>query len=419
MNYFFEIIGFAIMLLIYIDILTVDYDKPIKWPVRLTHRFWPQVIWQVICFAAAAWLILQNLYPSVCTAFGLGMTAIAGTIVQLLIFLTAVLIFAILIMIEINPAGFIHMLRGKNDKTAIVTEAPVSKTVVWEEKYFYTNDIKFESRYPNNFFDIYSTDRDFTKKKPVFLYAHGGGYIWGDKTNGDPNALGIAGVIRMIEQMADAGFLVVSANYVLAPEYAYPAPVVQMSELLEFLKENADSYGMDMNRVVIGGGSAGGQIAAQLANLQTNRSYAQEMGIAPILKNHEIKAVYHGCALLDNERFGATSSFLTNFIFYQMGRVYFKTDLLKGNSSVIQSNVIRSVTPDYPPSFICDGNAGTFNEQAHDLAYKLTSLGVRNKTMIFDRTADKKIPHGFDTLEYEEGYRSMKAMVAFVSQEVM
>ncbi len=296
--------------------------------------------------------------------------------------------------------------------------APKSRTVPWEGSGFLTNDVSFDSAYAQHFFDIYHRDADFSSPHPVFLYAHGGGFVMGDKSNGDPSALGIAGIIRMIGSLLQAGFTVISTNYCLAPDYRYPAPLLQMTELLRFLKEHAQQYGLDMERVVVGGGSAGGHIMAQLAAIQTNPDYARELGIPRVLGEGQIKAVYHGCALLDPERIGQTGTPRTDAVFAQMGQSYFDVPSLQGASLARQANVIRHVTANYPASYICDGNTATFNAQAHDLAERLTALGVRVEALIFDEIGAAPLPHGFDTLEYRRGKESMRQMVAFVSEAV-
>lgn len=411
-----ELAGIFLLISCYADMVTVDYGKNLKWVYRLTHKYWMQQVWRIFLFGISMILILQSLVPAILDFGKSGMIFKIIIVVRVVLCAAGIFIYMFLYWFEVNPIKFIRLIGGNNFVNHI--ETPESKTTAWEDDYYITNDIRFESRYPNNSFDMYTNERDFNKKHPVFIYAHGGGYIWGDKTNGDPNALGIAGIIRMIKQLLDEGFTVISTNYVLAPDYTYPAPVQQMTELLEYLKKNADALGIDMNQVVVGGGSAGGHIMAQLTNVQTNSEYAKEMKIMPVLTNGEIKAVYHGCALLDNERFGHTGSKIVDYTFYQMGRIYFNTKVLEGNSEVLQSSVISNVTKDYPPSFICDGNAGTFNAQAHDLADKLNALGVKNEAFIYDGPEDEKLPHGFDTLEYEVGCECMKAMVKFVSREV-
>lgn len=413
---FLEWVGFGILLFCLYDLLTVNFEKPVKWVYRLTKSYRLQLIWHWVVLLIGLGLILQGLVPSVLSFPSAGILVKIGTILRLLLLVIGLILFGLLFRIVVKPNQLIHWFRGARDASAIYTDAVQKATAVWEKDYSLTENVSFPSQYPNHFFDVYQKDR--TEKHPVFVYAHGGGYIFGGKSNGDPNALGIPGIIRMIKQLLDAGFTVISTDYVFAPEYRYPAPVVQMNELLGYLQENADVWNLDMSRVVLGGGSAGGQLMAQTANIHTNPVYAEEMNIQPALQPGQIKAVYHGCALLDNERFGRTGNAPTDYVFYQMGRAYFALDVLEGNPQVIQSDVIRHATAQYPASFICDGNVGTFNAQAHALADRLKALGVKHKALIFDEPGAKKLPHGFDTLEHQRGYRSMEEMVAFVKGAV-
>ena len=413
-----EIVGFALIALCLFDLATVNYSSPIKWLYRLTGSYKVQLVAQVLLFLAGIVLVLQSLVPAF-SAFGsVGVWGKIGALMRGLLLLISVVIFMFLFKVAVNPAGLLLFFRNKNNADTVSDTVTPVRSQPWESDYFLDSDVSFDSRYPNNYFDIYSPGRSTGEKRPVFIYVHGGGYVAGSKSNGDPNALGIAGIVRMIKKLVDVGFTVISTNHALAPEYHYPTPVHQMTELLQFLKQHEDEFGIDMSRVVLGGGSAGGQIMAQLANIQTNPQYAQEMQIEPVLGNGEIKAMYHGCALLDNERFARTNSRIVNYIFHQMGRAYFNVGVPEGDPQVISSNVIRYATANYPPSFICDGNAGTFNAQAHDFADRLKSLGVRHKALIFDAPDEGRVPHGFDTLEYPQGYQSMEEMVAFVREEV-
>lgn len=395
-------IGFLLMILIICDQLNVNMESPVKIALHLYHNYHFMLIVQGIVFLTGASMVM-----------------IFGNLLCRIIAMIFIILFLFLYHIAWDAGHMIHVIRGKNDKKMVRTTNNLTGPDPWEKDYWLTSDLPYDSSYPNSFMDIYNVEKVPTKKRPVFLYAHGGGYVFGDKSNGDPNAMGIAGIIRMIKMLLDQGFVVISTEYVFAPEYCYPAPIKQMDDLLHYLVKHADEYGLDMEKIVFGGGSAGGQIMAQTACLQTNPEYAKEMGISAILDHGEIKAVYLGCSLLDNERFGKTSSFLTNYFFYQMGRAYFHNiGILEGNSEVKQSNIITHVTKDYPASFICDGNAGTFNQQAHDLDERLTELGVMHTALIYDSPDDPKLIHGFDTLEYDIGKMCMEQMTCFVSGQV-
>ena len=414
MRIILEIIGFLVIAGCIADLVHVDYTKPHKKVYQITKSYKILLAVQAALLVLGLALILQSIIPAVLQFGELSIGGKIAVVIRIVVLIIVVIIGGILYKTAISPNGLIHFF-VTHANPAGDGEKLIEKKQVWEEQYYLTSDVEFPSKYPHNYFDIYTRDEKLEEKRPVFLYAHGGGYVGGNKSNGDPNAMGITGIIRMIKQLLDAGFTVISTDYALAPESRYPAPVHQMTELIQYLQRKQEAYGLDMNRVVLGGGSAGAHIMAQFAVIQTNPDYAKEMGVKPVLEKGAIRAMYHGCALLDNERFGKTSSKVVNFVFYQMGRTYFNVGVLEGNTQVLQSNIICHVDENYPPSFICDGNAGTFNAQAHDLEKRLNLLGVETKAIILDEPGMDKMVHGFDTLENEQGRKCMEAMVAFVS----
>jgi acetyl esterase/lipase len=91
---------------------------------------------------------------------------------------------------------------------------------------------------------------------PVTMYVHGGGWSSGDKTQG-------AGKSE-IPALQSAGFLVVSVNYRLAPEYVFPAMIEDVKCAVRYLRAHASEYNLDPNRIGVWGGSAGGHLVALL-----------------------------------------------------------------------------------------------------------------------------------------------------------
>lgn len=120
------------------------------------------------------------------------------------------------------------------------------------------NDIKFSDTYPNSFADIWYAD-DSHAKRPTIVYFHGGGFIFGDKSSGDPMQAAGGGVGKL-ESMVAAGYNLVNANYALSPEYRFPAQIHQTDQLFRFLLAHESELGLDMSRVCLSGGSAGANI---------------------------------------------------------------------------------------------------------------------------------------------------------------
>ncbi|WP_418968491.1 alpha/beta hydrolase [Alloscardovia omnicolens] len=282
------------------------------------------------------------------------------------------------------------------------------------EKYLYWPDVNYGSKYPNGYLDIYTQPDARENRHATLFYVHGGGYTWGDKIEGDPNAKG-AETQWFFEAFLNAGYNVVSMNYAFAPEYHYPIPIIQMHEAIGYLKEHAGEHGLDMHQVILCGSSAGGQLVGQFAALQTNSDYADEMGIVPVLQSAELKAILLNSALLDNERFGKTDNAVVSWLFAKCGRAYFNCEQLPGNEQVKQSNVITHATDEFPPAFISDGNFGTFTDQARDLARKLEQIGV-DTTVNFHERKEVRLPHGFENRKDTYGLDNMEKMLQFMKK---
>jgi acetyl esterase/lipase len=91
---------------------------------------------------------------------------------------------------------------------------------------------------------------------PVVLFIHGGSWMMGDKREqGRP----------MLHEFVRRGWIAVVPNYRLAPRHPWPAQIEDVTRVVGWVKKNVTTYGGDPERVVIAGGSAGGQLAALAA----------------------------------------------------------------------------------------------------------------------------------------------------------
>jgi acetyl esterase/lipase len=97
---------------------------------------------------------------------------------------------------------------------------------------------------------------DRPRRSPALLWIHGGGFVGGSATIGSTTAVLIA---------KELNILVASVDYRLAPETPFPGALDDCYAALKWLHESAPELGIDPNRIAIAGSSAGGGLAAALA----------------------------------------------------------------------------------------------------------------------------------------------------------
>jgi acetyl esterase len=91
---------------------------------------------------------------------------------------------------------------------------------------------------------------------PLLVYYHGGGFVVGDLDTHD-------NLCRFLARQA--GVTVLSVDYRLAPEHQFPTPFDDAVAAFRFAVEHADDLGADPARIAVGGDSAGGNLAAGVA----------------------------------------------------------------------------------------------------------------------------------------------------------
>ena len=106
------------------------------------------------------------------------------------------------------------------------------------------------------------TPKNFSSPLPAFYWLHGGGYVMGTAEAAGP-------VLKEI--VSKIGCIAVAVDYRVAPETPHPGPVEDAYAGLKWLYANATDLQLDPERIAIGGGSAGGGLAATLGLLVRDR----------------------------------------------------------------------------------------------------------------------------------------------------
>ena len=110
--------------------------------------------------------------------------------------------------------------------------------------------------------DIYMPPASKSEAAPVLYYVHGGGWAAGSKAK-----FGLPLMLPVFQQVAEKGFACVSINYRLSKKISGVLMRDCLTDAMDgmrFLKKHAERYGIDPDRIVVWGDSAGGQLAQML-----------------------------------------------------------------------------------------------------------------------------------------------------------
>ena len=236
-------------------------------------------------------------------------------------------------------------------------------------------DLRY-GEYAENLLDVYCP-KGTDKPLPTIVSIHGGGWFYGDKKLYSHYCMGLA----------RRGFTVVNFDYRLAPEHKYPAPLQDSCAVLHWMRENAETYFIDLNNVFLLGDSAGGQLCHQLLTIATNPTYAALFDFSPP-KGFRVNA----CALNCGCYFLPLSRLVTPKRCGAIFEAYFPEDyvpLLK------QLKAEKYATKDFPPAFVMSAANDYLRFMAKPMYRLLRRKGVEAELHIYGTKEQKEIGHVF------------------------
>src|SRR4051794_25914435 len=105
---------------------------------------------------------------------------------------------------------------------------------------------------------------------PALIYFYGGGWVWANVDTHD----------RMTREDAARGDVaVVSVDYALSPEAKFPQALLECAAVVRDIAENASSWAVKGDQILLGGDSAGGNLALATALLLRDTSGPPVRGI--------------------------------------------------------------------------------------------------------------------------------------------
>lgn len=113
-----------------------------------------------------------------------------------------------------------------------------------------------------------SNEIKLSGKRPVVLVCPGGGYTMTSDREAEPIALAY---------MA-SGFNTFVLRYSVGPYAKYPTPLVDLSKAMKIIRENAEQWYCDPDKIAVCGFSAGGHLVAMLGTLWNDKEVQELAG---------------------------------------------------------------------------------------------------------------------------------------------
>ncbi len=131
---------------------------------------------------------------------------------------------------------------------------------------------------------------------PVVVFVHGGGWRLGSRRTMCPTMPGDLPFRRIVA----AGLNVASVDYRLSGEAHFPAQVEDVCAALDWIRTQADEWGVDASRIVLWGESAGATIASLVALSDDADTRAGIRGVVDWYGPTDLVAVAEGQDALDD-----------------------------------------------------------------------------------------------------------------------
>ncbi len=217
-----------------------------------------------------------------------------------------------------------------------------------------------------------------TRPSGALLWIHGGGLVMGTPEQDHVLAGGLA---------RDAGVAVFSVDYRLAPEHPFPAALDDCHHALAWMHRNSVEFGIDPQRIAIGGDSAGGGLAAALAQMARDRG---EVPVAFQLLEYP---------MLDDVSALRTDHRARQALVWTTASNHYGWSAYLGHSpgvGEVRPYAVPGRSADLaglPPAWIGVGDLDLFHDEDVSYGHRLRDAGVEAEVHV-----EPRMYHGADTL---------------------
>ncbi len=194
---------------------------------------------------------------------------------------------------------------------------------------------------------------------PVLVYFHGGGWVVGDLDSHDAVCRSLANA---------SGCKLVSVDYRLVPEHPWPASPDDCFAAAEWVVANAAALGADVNRLAVGGDSAGGNLAAAVT-LRARAAHGPRIAFQLLI----YPAVDATMSLPSNVSNGS------GYFLEKASMEWFYGHYLQGGADTKNPDVSPLFADDFsglPPAYGVTAEYDPLRDEGHAYADKLQAAGA-------------------------------------------
>ena len=118
-------------------------------------------------------------------------------------------------------------------------------------------------------FDLFLPADERGRPFPLIVWIHGGAWMSGSKEWDN------------VKYLVRQGYAIASIDYRFSPEARFPAQIQDCNAALNFILAHATNYGINPQRFVVAGGSAGGHLALLLGMARQEKGFGADPAIKP------------------------------------------------------------------------------------------------------------------------------------------
>jgi len=201
------------------------------------------------------------------------------------------------------------------------------------------------------------------RNRQAILLVHGGGWRSGNKSHFYPLA----------NLLAQRGYAVILPEYRLSAEAQYPAGLVDLNDAIAWAKREADGFDYDKDKLALGGGSSGGQMAALLAYTADEPLYKSNAGddtrVSALIDLDGVLDFTTPLAIEYENRLGDQSA----------AGLWFGGAMEKTLEKWQEASAVRHIDEFSPPTLIISSGQLRFTAGSEQVRRDLDKLGIRNE----------------------------------------